>query len=133
MISILVSVMRTLFTICEIDGEAYFTPYITGRWWAGINFILIGVPFIAGANIFWFWFFKGEGGRKWIILPIKDYQKPLPDSIVLTIDQVITVLPKATLELEILEPCKGDRDEMFVTLPLGGTADRLYLWHEPAA
>lgn len=97
-----------------------------------VNLIIIGYPAWILATVFGAWFHQHGDIRQWVTLPVKDYQKLLPDSVVLSIDQVHQAMPKAKIELEVLEPAVGDKDEMFVTLPLGGTNDRLYLWHELA-
>lgn len=78
-------------------------------------------------------FYRAGSVRKWTSMSVEDYPKTLPNSVVLSIDQVLEALPTAKIELDILQPAQGEKDEMFVTMPLGGTDDRLYLWHEPAS
>lgn len=132
-LGILTPVSLLLGLIGSIDEDAgnEVLQFICNIYLA-VNLRIIGYPAWILATVFGFWFYRGDCDRKWVATPIKSYGKPLPDSVVLSIDQVLQAMPKAKIELEVLEPAVGDKDEMFVTLLLGGTGDRLYLWHELA-
>ena len=104
----------------------------TGRIYACFNAIIIGLPLQLLANILGIWFYPGPEKRKWAVKPLKQYDRPLSNGVVLAIDQILQVTPKARIELEVLEPAAGDHQELFVTLPLGDLGERLYLWHEAA-
>ena len=103
-----------------------------GRIYARFNALVIGFPLQLLANILGIWFYPGPEKRKWTVKPLKQYDQPLSNGVVLTIDQILQVTPKARIELEVLEPVVGNYQELFVTLPLGGTGERIYLWHEAA-
>lgn len=108
-----------------------------GKIYAGVNAALICLM----PTILCFWFCNPattsrywRDRRYWSNLPIKDFQPKLPYSAVITIDQVTTALPDALIELEVLEPQpESGQPEFFVTMPLAGTGENLYLWYEPAA
>ena len=103
-----------------------------GRLYASLNGVVIGFPVLLLANVLGIWFYQGPGKRSWTVKSLKQHDRPLSNGVVLAIDQILQTVPKARIELEVLEPHVGYEAELFVTLPLGGTGERIYLWHEAA-
>ena len=102
------------------SGENEFM-YWVGRIYASFNAVLIGAIPLLTISLLGGWFYKGGSPREWVVKPLKQYDQPLSNGVVLTIDQILQVTPKARIELEVLEPVVGNYQELFVTLPLGGT------------
>ncbi|MEK7462250.1 MAG: hypothetical protein AAB618_01640 [Patescibacteria group bacterium] len=102
------------------------------RFYVNVNMAIIGLPARLIASLVGIWFYRGTSVKRWTTMSVNQYHKSLPDSVVLSIDHVMGALPKAQIELEVLEPATDGSNEMFVTLKLGAKQDKLYLWHEPA-